>query len=401
MVGFNHFVMKVNFKLQQVYTIPIFKKTASRWYIEFYYDGVRLRPTFDLNRIKDLKEREKNFLQVRKYIEKALRDGWNPLEDIQSESSKLSTFESAIEFAFNKIKADLRKTTLSVYTSMFKHISEGTRYDSLKNISIKEIKRRDIMDLMENLQKETEISNHVYNRTLKLLKQIFNKLVEYEMCDHNVADKIKYKSVEKPKVVIPTDEEVIKIKNYLIAKLPNLWNFVFFLFQTGARPNEICNIKLKYIDLEKRIIHIPKQISKTKVDRVAVIDEPLYIWLQSKDIQSYDQECFLFGSFKTKETKHHGFTYKDIDISKTPFPRVSITDVWKRLIKNELGLDINMYSFKHLRANKELLINNDLNRAKVLFGHTDLKTTEIYANQKNDIYIDRLKQNKLDLNNLQ
>lgn len=393
--------IKLNIEEDVKYTIPVFKKSANRWFIEFYYNGTRLRPTFDLNRIKNLKEREKQFIKARAQIENILHEGWDPLEKIEEQYSDNKTFEKAIEFAFNKIKTDLRKTTLSVYTSMFKHISEGTHYEALKNITIKEIKRRDIMDLMENIQKETDISNHVYNRTLKLLKQIFNKLVEYEICDYNVADKIKYKSVEKPKIIIPTDEEVIKIKNYLITNLPNLWNFVFFLFQTGVRPNEICNIKLKYIDLEKRIIHIPKQISKTKVDRVAVIDEPLYIWLQSKDIQSYDKEYFLFGSFKTKETKHHGFTYKDIDISKTPFPRVSITDVWKRLIKNELGLDINMYSFKHLRANKELLINNDLNRAKVLFGHTDLKTTEIYANQKNDIYINQLKSNKIDLNNLQ
>lgn len=290
---------------------------------------------------------------------------------------------------------------LQCTSSMFNHIFEGTHFEIIKHLPIKEIKRRDIMDLMEVLQSETKITNYVYNRTLKLLKQIFNKLVEYEMCDYNVADKIKYKPVEKPKIIIPTDDEVLKIKTYLQNNLPNLWNFVFFLFQTGARPNEICNIKLKYIDLEKRIIHIPKAISKTKVDRIAVIDDPLYIWLKSKNIHVYDDECYLFGSFKTRETKHHGFTHKDIDISETPFPRISITDVWKRLIKNELGLNINIYSFKHLRANKELLINNDLNRAKVLFGHTDLKTTEIYANQKNDIYIDRLKQNTLDLNNLQ
>lgn len=77
--------LKLNPEEEVKYTIPVFKKTANRWYIEFYYNGVRLRPTFDLNRIKNLKEREKQFIKARAQIENVLHEGWNPLEEMKRE----------------------------------------------------------------------------------------------------------------------------------------------------------------------------------------------------------------------------------------------------------------------------------------------------------------------------
>jgi|GEM_PF-3166236 len=392
--------LKLEDKQEDKYTIPVVKNISGRYFVEFYYNGKRFRPTFDLNRIKNIKERERQFIKARSYIEQELHKGWNPNETHEPIKTETYTFKKAVEFSFSKIDTNLRKTTSATYNSMYKHITESSYYVVLSNINVTDIKRRDIIDMFDILQHEKKITDYVYNRALKLMKQLFDKMVEYDICEYNTAEKIKYKPVDKPNITVPTNEQVFQIKEYLIKNLPNLWNFVFFLFQTGLRPNEIVNVKLKMIDLDRRIITVPKDFIKTKTNRTVPIDDYVFEWLLSKKIHVYDQECYLFGSFKTKETMNKGFTKKDIDISETPFPRQSITDVWKRLVKEGLGINVNLYSFKHLRANKELEVNNDLDRAKVLFGHSKLETTEIYANQQNELYIERLKLNTLDLNNL-
>ena len=55
-----------------IFTTPVVKQSGSRSFIEFNYDKVRFRLTFDLNRIRNLKERAQQFEIYRSEIERKL-----------------------------------------------------------------------------------------------------------------------------------------------------------------------------------------------------------------------------------------------------------------------------------------------------------------------------------------
>lgn len=382
---------KIDITDQDNYTLPEIKKQGTRWFIEFYYNRKRHRYTYDLNRIKDLKKREKMAILLRNALENKLINGFNPDEINEPEYAKEHTFESAFDFGYEKVIKSIRPNTLKSYKNYIKNIKESDHFDLIKNIPIKEIKRKDIIELFESIEESNVTTTKMINKAIVVLKVIFNKLIEYDIIEHSVLDKIKIRKTEKPKIRIPSNKEVFKIKHHLEESFPNLWGFVCFIFQSGARPSEILSIKLNMIDFQNRTITIPKEFVKTKIERVIAIDNPIYLYLEKVNVKDKDKNLYLFA--KTKKQR-------DLCIGEIKANIYQVDHLWKALIKDEILIDVNLYSFKHLRANKELALNNNLEQAKVLFGHSDLKTTEIYANQKNEIFIEKLKQNTLDLNNL-
>lgn len=55
------------------------------------------------------------------------------------------------------------------------------------------------------------------------------------------------------------------------------------------------------------------------------------------------------------------------------------TKLWRKLVKTELGINVNIYSEKHRGANKKILAGIDLDALKELYGHTSKLTTLTYA----------------------
>lgn len=381
------------------YTMPVIKHQPNRSFIEFYKNSKRYRMTCDTNRIKDINKRTKILEEYKVQIEKNLKNGWDPATvPDEEEDALLMTFGKALDKGFERACKDLRKTSKTAYTCFFNYVKGDSYFEEIKNDHISEIKRKEINILLDNIEATKKLSFNMRNRVLTVLKIIFNILIEMEIIEYNPVEKIKFKKTEKPRIKLPTPMEINNIKNYLCKYAPGIWEFAFFIFQSGLRPNEILSITLDMIDMDRRIIIVPKEYVKTKVDRYVSIDEPLFHFLKSKHLNKYSKSSYLFG--KVKPGPQYKKQFQDLGVSKDTASRVSITNLWNRLVKEDLEIDVNLYSFKHLRANYELTINNSLEQAKILFGHTNMNTTEIYANQKDLYYTEKLKTNTLNLNNL-
>lgn len=392
-------VFELENQSEKNYTLPELKKQTSRWFIEFYFNNIRYRNTYNLNRVKNLKEREELGLRIRNDLQFRLINGWNPEEIKDHQEPLFMTFEKGLEFAFKKKIKNKRLQTLRSNNSYYNRIINSIEFNNFRKIPIKEVTKRNIIDFTEQLSERYNLTNNVHNYFIRFFKHSFNILLEYEEIDYNVTAAIKFKEVEKNEVSILSDIEVVKIKNHLIAKMPNYWDYIFFLFQTGLRPNEITAIKIKMINMSDRIIVIPKEYVKTKKERIIVIDNFVYDWLLKKDLQNQNMEHYLFG-FTTPISNKRRIKDYEVTIAPHRTSRELMTNMWKKLVKRELGISSNLYSIKHLRANKELIVNENLELARVLFGHADLKMTEVYATQKDSISRERLKASTLNLNNL-
>lgn len=63
---------------KSILSIPKLVKSSQGWYVYFRYAGVQKRYKYNLNYIKGLVEREREFHMLRKALHQKLKDGWNP-----------------------------------------------------------------------------------------------------------------------------------------------------------------------------------------------------------------------------------------------------------------------------------------------------------------------------------
>lgn len=384
-----------------IFTTPLVKTRNGRSFIEFHYNKVRFRLTFDLNRIKNEKERDRQFEIYRKELESKLIQGWNPNENEEDvNESHFNSLTESLQFALQKKEGTIRESTFKDYEITVAKFIEQSKKFKLNDADIKDITRKDILNIFSAMTTKYKWSNKTYNKYLGNIRTLFSVLTEWEHIDNNICRDIRLKKTTQSDFYEPADDvQLRRIKSQLENDFSNLWDFVFFLFQTGLRPHEILLIQLKMIDLKNRVIVLPKEIIKTSIKRIVPIDDYIYEYLIGKNLDHYDSDFFLFGT--TRKYKNKGISNEtDLVPSLTPVPRKTVSKWWQRKVEIPLGIDIKLYSFKHLTANKRLEAGQTLDDVQHLFGHTNKAMTRVYATHLNSIYVDKLKNNKLSLNDV-
>lgn len=382
------------------YTIPVIKKQSNKWFIEFYFQNKRHRYSFNVNRIKNLREREKQLNFYRATLEYRLLNNWVPGEENENESEN-KNLKDSLFFALEKKKPNVRSSTYEDYNSSLQKFLIEAQQQNLTQLNVKDISRKDILSIIESLTTKYKWSNKTYNKNLGNIRSLFSILVEWEYIDINICRDIKVKKISQSSMYEPADKiELQNIKEHLQKEFSNLWDFVFFMFQTGLRPNEMLSIKINMIDLDNRIITLPKEFIKTNRKRTIPIDDFIYEWLDKKNLKSQKPTHYLFGtkrSFRNKGVSNE----TDLTIADMPITRKAVSKYWERKVMKPLNIDVKLYSFKHLTANKRLEAGQSLDEIQHLFGHTSKAMTKVYANHIESIYTEKLKSNKLNLNTLQ
>jgi len=140
-------------------------------------------------------------------------------------------------------------------------------------------------------------------------------------------------------IIPPTDNEIKLIDEKLLNEFPNFYIFLSVLKNTNIRPKELLNVKLKTIDLERNEIVIIPDISKTDNS----IAEPINLFLKAQfeqmKLSNYDQEFYLFGL--SDENLYFVPSSKKISDSYA-------TRMWQKIIKEDLGINVTMYSLRKL-----------------------------------------------------
>ncbi|WP_158611989.1 tyrosine-type recombinase/integrase [Paenimyroides tangerinum] len=384
------------------FTTPIVTKNGDYQIIQFRFDGVRFRMSFDLNKIKDKKARNRQFEIYRAEIERKLNNGWNPNvnEEDEVQQSSYNSLSESLNFALEKKRETVRESTFKDYeTTVSKFIKHSNKF-KLVDSDIKDITRKDILNIFNDMTTAYKWANKSYNKYLGNVRTLFSVLTEWEYIDNNICRDISLKKTVQSDFYEPaSDIELKLIKDKLSEDFSNLWDFVFFLFQTGLRPHEILLIQMKMIDLKNRVIILPKEIIKTSIKRIVPIDEYIYDFLLSKDLSLLNKDFYLFGT--NRPYKNKGVSNEtDLIPAAEPLSRKTVSKWWQRKVEIPLGIDVKLYSFKHLTANKRLEAGQSLDDVQHLFGHTNKAMTRVYATHLTNIYVDRLKQNKLSLNDV-
>ncbi len=133
------------------------------------------------------------------------------------------------------------------------------------------------------------------------------------------------------------------------------------IYSAGLRSQEVINLKISDVDLERMTIHIRE--SKYKKDRIVPLSPTMAIGLK-KYLKAENPHIWLFNG-----KKHHGSQYSMRGLA------------WvmrENLKKTSVAKDVNLHSLRHCYATHLLEEGINIVTLKELLGHAEITTTMIY-----------------------
>ncbi len=221
------------------------------------------------------------------------------------------------------------------------------------NISIDRINQ-----YIEKRRKELQPSS--LNKEIITMRQVFNLLVEKEILETNVFNRVKSILVDNEITEFFTKEEfdlMIEHSN------GHLRDFIYLAFYTGLRKSELLNLKFSDINFTTRKI----LLKETKQGKAQ------YRRLNDKAIE------YLL---KLKEQNRSGYVieYKDSHIA-------DIKTAFNKLMK-KLQINKSIHCLRHSFGTYLAAKGVPLHNLRELMGHKDVKTTMRYAHVLEDQLLD-------------
>lgn len=372
------------------YTVPKLVKyddLDKTWYVFFRYNQKLFKKTGDINRIKNKRMRLIAGEQLAKAIHEKLKEGWNPNVPTLSEieGSGLS-FYQALEFALDKKKGHVENKTISTYFTTLKQVKISISNLNLAMLPIVDLKRVHVKTIMENAMTCHKWSNKAYNKHLGHVQVLLNELLQWDVIPYNPAVKMKHLRVEESSGNrIPTAVEHKRIKEFLFTYHKNFFLFILFIFDTGIRPVELTKVRLNMFDVSTRCLILPPTIVKNRrYQRVVQLSNWLWDIIRPMFDKDYPEDYFLFGSFRPSGEGNKG-SHVDFIPGPTQLKRGTATNRWKKLIKDGLGINVDMYWYKRYGANMKILAGISIDALKEQYGHSSKLTTEIYATNVKEV----------------
>lgn len=214
------------------------------WYIEFFFHNAaedrmeRIRVTRKLNRIKDPRQKLRNFNNLCEAYRIALEGGWNPLD----------------EHANARLKKELIGINLKEALVLFEsyHKAKGTRPKSIST----------------------------YRSTVK-------SFIKYHGGDKKVST---ISDFEITDFLNSKERDFKVIMDWLDNHDKYCQLFVCMIYYTCIRPKEPHHLQLKHIDLEKNIIVVPAGIAKNKKSLPVNIDTSLRTEIDLLNLDEYPKD---------------------------------------------------------------------------------------------------------------
>lgn len=373
--------------LDRKFTKPrLCKSKDDIWYVHFSYLGKVKKYKKGINYIKNLKEKEIFGNEMARDLYNKLKEGWNPFVSEEVPQDDIY-FASALEFALNEKKERLAKKSFSTYKNSLVHIIKAIKSLGLQYVKIQDVKRYHIRAVLKKVRTTRSLSNHARNKYLSQLSAIMSELLDHDIIEYNPCHKIKPLPVgESNANETATDREHKIIKQELETNHPNFCKFIETVYHTGIRPKEILSIKLYMINLDIREIILPPIITKSGTrKRNVVINNYMLDMLLRLQIDAYPDNFYLFGSFRKSGCGNRG-KFDDFIIGPTQLKRDTATKRWQKIVKKGLGIDVNMYSYKHKGGDDKLLSGVDLDAIRELYGHSSKRMTTHYVKRIQGVY---------------
>ena len=361
------------------------------WVISYYYfddqniKGKQIRIK-GMNNAATLTERRDITKDLINNEIKLLSKGYNPVTHQMpavtgAEITENTFFIEALKRANQSIICEHH--TRQDIKSAVKRIERHATSSNMLITPISEIRKRDIVKLLDLCLSVDKISAHRYNTTKSYLSILYRYLSAHEIVETNfIRDIQNVKKIQRIRKIITIDErqKLYKLKetNY------TFFRFIEIFFASGARITELLKLQAKDCDLTKQEFKVLiKKGAFAKEEIKPIAADVLPYWHELIQMAAPDQYIFSEGLIPGNNS----------------IRRDQVTRRWRTWCKHKtkgLGIEADMYTLKHAHLD-DIANTVGMNSARDLAGHTDSRTTRIYTHLEKQRRIDELKHVKVKL----
>ena len=321
----------------------IFKRN-NIYYVSYYVDGRR---------------KKKAIGKSKKIAELALKDievklAKNRIGIIDKNKDLKKFVEEYLSYsASNKAKSTFKRDKVILNKSFLPNI----QVNNLSKVSPQILEQYKIERLKS-------VKDMTVNRELITIKAMFTKAVEWQYLDENPATRVKLFKVRKDERPRFLSKE--EIQRLLDTCSEGLYPFVYTALNTGLRSSELVYLRWKDVNLENRKITVYSRDDwQTKSGK-------------SRNIDINDNLLIFF-----KKYKHQGSEY--VFCTKDGRPLVNnLNRRFKNAVKRAELERVSIHTLRHTFASHLVMAGVPLATVSTLLGHSDIKTTMIYAHLSPD-----------------
>lgn len=362
-----------------------------KWYVYLYAEGKIIKKIYKgLNSGETFDERMFKAEVLKATLQREINAGWNPKA---KKNIVRHCLPEALDLGLEKKKSTLSPGSFKEYSitvSLLKPYCTKLGYDKM---SINECDRFHIKTLLDAAKSDRKWSARNYNKVLRNISSIFAELVEWEVIPSSPTRDIRaLKESDNGQYDLMTDSEHQKVFSHLKSLHLNYYIFCSVVYYMGIRPGELVKLKCSDVILEKEVIVVSSKNSKNNKTRVVPIIGTIKTLIANFDLSNPDY--YLFGANTNSRTP--GLVENYFCPNPYQVKRKYPTDLWRRIVIQDLKVNKKLYSLKHKGGSDKLKAGLDLKAVSSIFGHSSEKITEIYANFINDIRFDEAKKIKLD-----
>ncbi len=346
---------------------------SSCWYIFYYYihpqtgKWQRFKEYFDVNRIRDRKEKRIYAEEVVKFINLKLLQGFNPFEaTVRKEAG--GTILQLLDVLFAEICKNANKSMVSYYLTIMNRLRLFLTEKEYTRISLSHIDSL-VAESFKDWMLEKQLSKKSINVTLSHLSMFWKKALKMGLV---FADPFAgVDKVRKDLSAKESDEDHFEpltfeeLKAVMEAASANYKRFLLIIYYAWARPVEIKRLRIKNINKESAFIKFISGATKNEQGAFVQIVNPLMDVLNQIDFTKYKPDDYLFGN--------------DFLPGPKPMHRLKANLEWSK-VAAAAGTNKKMYALKHT-GNIEYLLQNK--------GKADLKWQQMQNRHKTSAMTDR------------
>jgi integrase len=272
--------------------------------------------------------------------------------DFQKKIAGLEKTETVSEFFADCLEDYKYTKEEATHTSMSYALNAFESYIGPKPLN--EVTKKDLSDFVTHRLKMGYAKTSV-NIYIRNIKAAFSKAVEWEKLPHNPLSGFKQLKIDKKLPKFLTFDDLDKFTNILSDN--SLRHAFFFYVLTGCRRSEALVLTWDDIDFERMVVHIRK--TKNHEARDIPICDSLFEVLNGIT----PKKGYLFpGKIKGTHLDKDAMTHNIKDcLTEAGFP------------------DMRLHDLRHTFASLLALSGETLQTIRDLLGHSDIRTTEIYA----------------------
>ncbi|MCT7588979.1 tyrosine-type recombinase/integrase [Aliarcobacter butzleri] len=292
----------------------IIKPNGSKlWRFDFRYGNKNLSMSFGIYPEVSLKEAREKREEARELLSKNI----NPISVKRiKRASEALTLDMIINEWLELRAKSSSEATIIQNRRMLNNITNW-----LGNIAIKDIKRVDIINILEKIQNKGVIETA--HRILSLMNKIYMFAVTKEYIEHNIIADIDKKSVlvpsnkniHHPAITLPDEIKVLLRDINSIGERFRSNISIIFIFKiipyVFVRSENIRLMRWNELDLEEGIWEIPKEKMKTHIDFVCPLSRQAVDIIKKIEPYSRHRSEFVFPSPSKNDRGISGATLSD------------------------------------------------------------------------------------------